>query len=291
MKHRLKNQDITIEVNELGAELTLLQSNKTGVNYLWNADPLYWKRSSPILFPIVGSLNNQQYTYEGNTYSMSQHGFARDMEFHVIKKSEDSIFFRLEANEETRKAYPFEFALEIGYGLEGSAVKVFWRVINLDDKTMYFSIGGHPAFMCPLVHQGDQTDYNIEFAGCETIECRKINENGLAIEGTETLALNKGILPITEHLFDEDALVIEGNQTGKVSLLNPDKKPYITVSFDAPLFGVWSPAKKNAPFICIEPWYGRCDKDNFEGSLSDREWGNTLLEGQTFEKFYSILVE
>ena len=103
-----------------------------------------------------------------------------------------------------------------------------------------------------------------------------------------TLKTNGGVMPITEHLFDEDALIIEGKQAHKVSLAGADKKPYLTVSFEAPLFGIWSPAKKHAPFICIEHWYGRCDKESFDGSLADREYGTELRPGKEFEASYTI---
>lgn len=288
MKYKISNEQISIEINQMGAELTALIDNKSGVNYLWDGNPAFWKRTSPILFPIVGSLKNQQYGYDGNMYSMSQHGFARDMEFDVVSQTKDTIFFRLNATEDTKKVYPFEFILEIGYCLRENSVEVIWSVSNADNKTMYFSIGGHPAFMCPIDNDTKQTDYYIQFHDCEKLVCRKINENGLALEGLEPIELVESKLRISEHLFDNDALVIEDNQTHKVSLLTPDKTPYITVSFEAPLFGVWSPAKKNAPFICIEPWYGRCDGDNFNGSLQDREWGNTLEVGQNFKQSYYI---
>ena len=153
---------------------------------------------------------------------------------------------------------------------------------------MYFSIGGHPAFMCPVDGNGKQTDYYLLFDKKEDLTYCKLSTNGLIESEGHILATNGGVLPITEHLFDEDALVIEGRQAKEVALAGPDQKPYLTVKFDAPLFGLWSPAKKQAPFVCIEPWYGRCDKESFDGTLADREYGNTLQLGATFETAYTI---
>lgn len=291
-EHFIKNEFLSITVNEFGAELTSILNNKTNKQYLWNADPLYWKRHSPVLFPIVGSLKNKTYLYHGQSYSMSQHGFARDMEFKLIKKTDFELWYQLTANDETKKVYPFDFALEIGYRLQGRSLTVMWRVINLGKSVMYFSIGAHPAFMCPLDGNGSQEDYFISFDKKNPVHYSKINDSGLVVKqdfmNQSVLETQDGILPVTNHLFDDDALIIENYQCKQVSLLRPDQKPYVTVHFDAPLFGLWSPAGKNAPFICIEPWYGRCDSSDFSGTLEEREWGNHLEAGKQFEAAYTI---
>uniref|UniRef100_UPI003FA4A58E aldose epimerase family protein n=1 Tax=Anaerosporobacter sp. TaxID=1872529 RepID=UPI003FA4A58E len=149
-QHVLKNELISITVNDFGAELSAIVSEKTGQSYLWNADPTYWKRHSPILFPIVGSLKGKSFQYNGLDYSMSQHGFARDMEFACIEVTETSIKHRLTATEETLQQYPFLFDLTVTYQLNGNTIEVIWDVTNTDTKEMHFSIGAHPAFYCPL---------------------------------------------------------------------------------------------------------------------------------------------
>jgi len=166
-------------------------------------------------------------------------------------------------------------------------VEVIWRVNNVGNETMYFSIGGHPAFVCPANAEDKQSDYWLHFEGTDQITSRMISD-GLATDEIITYPLEEGYLRITENLFDNDALVVENHQTQRVSLCRPDKTPYVTVSFDAPLFGVWSVPGKQAPFVCIEPWYGRCDHQNFEGTLKDREWGNALEAGAKFEVSYMI---
>ena len=291
MQATLENENLQVTINHFGAELSGIVKKETGVEYMWNADERFWKRSSPVLFPIVGGLKNKEFIYGGKTYSMSQHGFARDMVFSLISNTGTEAWFSLSSDDTTYEKYPFAFTLEIGYALEGSQLKVIWRVVNEDEKTMYFSIGGHPAFMCPLNNEGKQTDYVIRFDTDRDLVLSKITENGLLDCRDAVLPLINGTLQVTEHLFDEDALVIEGDQAHQVSLCTPEGNPYLTVTFDAPLFGVWSPAKKNAPFICIEPWYGRCDSEQFTGTLEEREYGQSIEPGECFQKSYSIAIK
>ena len=209
------------------------------------------------------------------------------MEFALLKQTDDEIWFGLQDTAETREKYPFAFELQIGYRLCGREVEVLWKVKNPSDDTMYFSIGGHPAFAA-APREKDRTTCYISFAGCESVQARKLAGGLASDEVCEVKLSGEGIIPVTEELFADDALIIEGNQTGKVSLLDEEKNPYLTVTFDAPLFGIWSPPGKNAPFICIEPWYGRCDRADFAGTLEEREWGNVLAAKEEFAVSYRI---
>lgn len=292
--HTLKNEELTLTFSDAGAELQAITDTKTGKEYLWNADPAYWKRISPVLFPIVGNLKNKTYSYQGQNYSLPQHGFARDMEFALLESNENSLSFLLESSNETLEVYPFPFQLIIRYTLIKRTVTVTWEVKNPGEESMYFSIGGHPAFLCPINTEDKQTDYYFSFDSNAPITVSKVSENGLIVKDSSLspviIPLQDGLLPIDSHLFDDDALVIENNQYHSVSLLTPDKKPYVTVDFDAPLFGLWSPTRKNAPFVCIEPWYGRCDSEDYNGTLENREWGNVLEAGKIFQKSYTITI-
>lgn len=292
MVYTIKNDDLTLQFDELGAELISIHNNKTNIEYLWNADPEYWKRHSPILFPFVGSLRNKSYQYKGISYPMTQHGFARDMLFHMISKKENEIWFSLEANEDTLKVYPFLFRLDVGYLLSEKKVTVKWKVLNQGNSMMYFSIGGHPAFNCPICTDETQSDYFLLFDTEKPIRYLHINEEGLVYKTPQilqnTLSADYGILPINPLMFDYDALIIEDSQCHKISIMTPDRIAYLSVSFDSPLVGLWTPAGKNAPFVCIEPWYGRCDAEHFNGDLEQREWGNSLQAGEIFEVSYTI---
>lgn len=289
-QYHLKNAQIGICVDSFGAELRSLKKTATGTEYMWGADPAYWKRTSPVLFPIVGSLNNGIYRYSGKEYPMSQHGFARDMEFELLRQTEDALFFVLRASDETKAKYPFDFELELGYKLNENNLVVSWKVTNRDSKEMYFGIGGHPAFLCPPAGKGVQTDYRLSFDANEKITAAIIGSGGTLSARTKEYVLNDGMMDITPDLFDEDALIVENNQAHKISICDKGGQPYLTVSFDAPLFGLWSPAKKNAPFICIEPWYGRCDREHFAGELAEREYGNKLSSSEEFYAEYVITV-
>ena len=287
--YRIQNDEISIVVNSFGAELRSLQDIKEEKEYMWQADPAYWNRTSPVLFPFVGGLKDKTYRHEGVSYEMNQHGFARDMEFELLEQTDKSLRFGLNATEDTLKKYPFVFQLEIGYELKGREVIVSWLVHNTDTKPMYFAIGGHPAFICPF-HEGTrQTDCEIYY-GTDRITSTVISTKGLATKEKVVYDLEDGSMLITEDLFDHDALVIEHNQTQKVALLDEHQMPYLSVSFDAPLFGIWSPPHKNAPFICIEPWYGRCDGEDFDGNLAEREWENALEAGEVFHASYRITI-
>lgn len=286
----LENEYLKVMVKEAGAELTSIIKKETQEEYLWNADPEYWKRHAPVLFPVVGAMKEDTYRYDGKEYHIEKHGFARDMDFAISSVNNTEVWFRLDATDETRKKFPFEFRLEIGYRLIKNQVETIWKVSNRDQNKMFFSIGGHPAFLCPLGNQGKQSEYYLKFDTTKDLRYSLIDPDGLVINEDNILKNEESYVPITEEMFDRDALIIEKNQAHQVSLCDPQKNPYLTVTFDAPLFGIWSPDKKKAPFICIEPWYGRCDKKTFDGTLQEREYGNTLLPGEKFEKSFIIQI-
>ena len=289
-RFQIRNESLTLEIDAHGAEMKSLIDNCSGQEYLWCGDAAYWGRTSPILFPLVGNYREKQSCFDGKWYSLSQHGFARDMDFELVSEKGDEIWFALEDSPETLEKYPFGFRLELGYRLQGRAVEVLWKVTNKNDREMYFSIGGHPAFNCPLREGEKQTDYRIGFDTCEPLTASVLDENGTVSERTKVLELTDGMLQITDSLFDEDALIVEHDQAHKVALYTPEGEKYLEVRFEAPLFGIWSPAGKHAPFVCIEPWYGRSDRADFGQKLEEREWGNVLKAGEVFTAAYQICV-
>lgn len=292
-RYRLENARLSVCVDSRGAELKSLRKAGTDTEYMWDGNPAYWKETSPVLFPFVGSLNHGSYRYGGKEYSMPKHGFAKDMEFALLRQSEDELGFLLRADEGTREQYPFDFELEIGYRLdrqEENKLVVSWKVTNRGGEEMYFSIGGHPGFWCPPGGKGVQTDCRLLFDTRDKIISSVVGTGSLLSERTKEYALRDGTLEITESLFAEDALVIEHDQAHKVSLCDGSGQPFVTVSFDAPLFALWAPVGKNVPFVCIEPWYGRCDRENFAGDLSQREYEYRLSPSGTFYTEYTIMI-
>lgn len=249
---QIGNEQIMIQVDSLGAELKSLKKKSDDTEYMWDANPAYWKRTSPVLFPIVGGLRDGKYCLGDKQYAMGQHGFARDMEFTLKSQTNQEVWFVLESSEETLQKYPYDFVLEIGYELKDSTVVMKWRVSNPSEREMYFSIGGHPAFRCPIEEGTKQTDYRIWLDADKKV-VSGILRNGLMSEETVTYSLQNGYLPITESLFADDALVIENNQAHKVALVKPDGQPYLTVSFEAPLFGIWSPPGKKLLLFVLNP--------------------------------------
>lgn len=289
MRYILENEVLKAEIDSFGAEIKSVKRKSDDREYMWQGDPKYWGRTSPVLFPFVGVPKNKEYSYEGKTYAMGQHGFARDMEFALESQGENVIWFVLSSTEETYAKYPFAFRLHIGYELKENQVEVLWKVENTDGRPMYFAIGAHPAFLCPIHGEKDKLGYGLKFGGLtEELHHHGNTPEGLAVMEDETLALKEGKVSFTPGFFDKCTYMVEGKQTGEVSLLDREGTPYVTVQFDTPLFAVWSPEGKDAPFVCIEPWYGRCDAVDFEGSIAERDYENALAEGGAFEASYRI---
>ena len=291
MTQIIKNEHVEVTVSTHGAELQSVK--KDGTEILWHGDAAYWGRRSPVLFPFVGQVRDKKYRYQGTEYPMGQHGFARDMEFELTSQTEDTLEYRLCDSAATREVYPFSFELRIGYRLSGSELYVDWTVTNpAAENTLYFSIGAHPAFLLPLDGRGDWADYRIRFmkngALLPQVESRLVTTGGNVGSETEVIHLEEGCVVPTDELFVPDALVIEDHQADSVAFLDPDGKAYVEVLFDAPIVGVWSPTHKHAPFVCIEPWYGRTDRDDFTGTLEEREYQNTLAPGAVFSSTYVI---
>ena len=277
MLFHLENDFLAISVNTHGAELSSIINKKENKEMLWQGDPSYWGRRSPVLFPVVGKYRNNTTTFEGKEYKSGQHGFARDMDFAFVEKTDNKLTFVLDSNHQTLESYPFRFSLVCTFELIDNRIVVGWKVENTDDKKIYFSIGAHPAFYCKkgetaLSMNGENLQYNL------------INTDGLYTAPKYNIENN---FILNDSVFDNDALIIENSDVNEISLVNNDKK-YLTVKFDAKVFGIWSPAKKNAPFVCIEPWYGRCDAEDFEGDITEREWSNSLDAGETWYKEYEI---
>ena len=228
MRYVLENDTLRVEIDSFGAELKSVKRKSDDKEYMWYADKKYWGRTSPVLFPFVGNCRNKEYRYGGKTYAIGQHGFARDMEFELVSQTKDEAWFSLKSNDETLAKYPFEFVLEIGYKLSGSEIKVTWRVTNPAKKDLLFSIGGHPAFMCPVAEQGKQSDYYLKLDTDKAITYGLICDGGLLDKDDNLLKVDAdGYCQIDEHMFDKDALIIENRQASKVSLCTPDKKPYL----------------------------------------------------------------
>ena len=290
MRIRIENELLSVESKTTGAELTSIRLKSDGTEYLWQADPKYWNRHAPLLFPIVGSVANNRYTYGGRQYEMKNHGFARDAEFETVHESESRVVYRLSSSAETLAIYPFRFRLEISYTLVGSAVAVGYKVVNDDDKEMVFSIGAHPAFNCPIAAGDSYAGYYLEFEKNETLDRQYVNAANLVIAGkSEPFLHAERVKPMAEGMFNDGAYILDGQKSTSVSLKGHHTSKSVTVSFPGfPQLGIWAPP--GAPFVCIEPWFGIAESTDFSGDLTQKKAALKLQPGGVFESEYKIIV-
>ncbi len=287
MNHQIQNSSLSVSIATKGAELQSIINKSTGLEYMWSADPAFWAKKSPVLFPIVGGLKNDHYTYNGNTYTLGRHGFARDMEFTVTEQDESRITFTLTDNETTRKNYPFQFNFSVKYTLEQNRVNVSYIVKNTDDKTLLFSVGGHPAFKLPLVHNTFFEDYYLQFSHVETAGHWPLSPGGQLEDHSVPFINNTNILPLKRPLFYQDALVFKNLASNSIAILSKKTPNGLRVHFDGfPYLGIWN--AKDANFVCIEPWCGIADSVNATGDLAQKEGINQLQPGHIFERTWGV---
>ena len=290
MNYILENEELTLTFRSQGGELTSIKNNKDNLEYLWKGDPEYWSYHSPILFPTIGKVINNEYRHEGRTYSLKQHGFARLQEFDA-EKSHSSIAFTMKYNEETLKIYPFKFSLTITYTLNENKIRVDYMVKNLDEGTIHFSIGGHPAFMCPLFPEESLEDYSIVFNKSEDIELIPITSEGYFKRKKKHFGRDMDYIPLKLELFQEDALVFSELNSSTIAIKSWDHERGVTMDFsEFPYLGVWT-KKEGAPFICLEPWQGHADYEDFTGELKDKEGSIALERGDTFKIGYTLTID
>jgi galactose mutarotase-like enzyme len=288
MKNSLSNQFLKIVVNPVGAELNSLQTVADDFEYLWQPDANYWRRQSPLLFPIVGRVKDDHYRLDGVEYLMENHGFAKECLFELVENNSERLVYQLVSDGATLKRYPYHFQLQVSYRLNGRELEVGYNVKNCDERQMFFSIGAHPGFRCPLRPSDTMDDYRLEFERPEQIERYLLKDNLLT--GAKKLFLNnEKVLPLSDELLQKGAFVLKGLQSEEVTLKSDKTARAITVCFKGfPYLGIWS---QPGPFVCIEPWYGVHGAENAEGDFSEKEGIQSLAVGEIFACSYRIRVE
>lgn len=269
----LKNDALSVKINEHGAELSSVKSNDDQIEYMWQADSKFWGRHAPILFPIVGRLKDDQYEINGQHYQMTQHGFARDMDFLVIEHEDDHVVFQLTQTDETLAKFPFEFDLRVTFSLDEHALAVHYTVTNpSQDVTLPFSIGGHPAFNVPLTPgEGEFTDYSVTIAPKKAYPQIPLVGPYNDVKHEKTLNLTTP-MTLDHDLFDQDALILDLDHVETTLMLSTpvnDHGVALTLQ-NAPYVGIWSPYPKRAPFVCLEPWWGIADNVASTGQFLDK---------------------
>lgn len=286
---QLQNNQLTVKVNSFGAELCSAVSNETNIEYIWHADASVWARHAPNLFPIVGKLKGGQFTYQNQFYSLPQHGFARDNEFICVEQSEDHLLFELTANEELMRNFPFHFSLQIGYKLSGNRIDVSYSVFNPDNQDLYFSVGAHPAFNCPLQKNESFDEYELVFPNRDSITINTLND-GLLTHQTKEIQLENNRLKVSKQLFDNDALVCMDQQIEEVKLVSCKSRHGVSlVSKGWPYYGIWS-RKGSEQFVCLEPWYGIADHETMMETFEKKTGIIKLESEQTFNCSFEILL-
>lgn len=285
----LRSSLATVEIKPIGAEVISFKRVDTDCEYIWNGDAQHWTGHSPVLFPIVCAVNNGEIKVEGNTYKLKNHGFVRHNEFELIDESETRAIYRHSYDETTLTIYPFKFNLYITYTLNANKLEVNYKVENVDDKDIFFQLGTHPAFNCPLDQKGQIQDYYLEFEHEETLERLFMNKSNLLISGkSEIISKDNNILPLSHEMFEEGALVFRNMKSQQVALKSKQSDKSVVLSYENfPYMGVWQP--KNAPFVCVEPWHGIADEDTFTGEFQDKEQIVRLNKGENFES--SLIIE
>lgn len=287
MPVKIENPHLSVKIKNKGAELYSVINKENQLEYMWGADPAFWGKTSPVLFPIVGTLRNDTYIYKEKTYNITRHGFARDSTFEVISQAKDQVTFSLKSNSDSLKNYPFEFELRIRYALKKNNLKVSYEVINEGKENMYFSIGAHPAFKIPLIENSHYNNYYLEFNVMEDIDMWPINAEGLIAKKSLPLLVDSNRLNLSKELFYNNALVLKNYKTNKISLKSSTHPYGLDFQFKGfPYFGIW--AAKDADFLCLEPWCGIADSVDHDQHIERKEGIHVLSSGKDWSRSWGV---
>ncbi|WPQ67239.1 aldose 1-epimerase family protein [Weissella paramesenteroides] len=290
MSVKLENENIIVKISEMGAELTSVKRRGSGMEYMWTADPNFWGRHAPNLFPIVGRLKGDRYKYRDKTYFMTQHGFARDNEFDLVEKTSTMARLRLVDTEETQSIYPFHFQFDIIFRLtDQDMLGITYVVTNTDTHDIYFSVGGHPGFRVPLEAGDKFTDYYVNVDPKRKYARSKLV--GPYLDNNLDTTFNSDIpLRLRYDDYKDDAIILrlDGNPVS-IILAKLRESHGITMHVqDAKYLGIWTPYGKDAPFVCLEPWWGIADTVDADGLINHKYAINSLAPAQTFTGSYSL---
>lgn len=285
--YHLSNDHLLVSISDKGAELQSIVHHTTKLEYMWSGDPAFWGKKSPVLFPIVGGLKNNQYHFNDKRYQLGRHGFARDRVFEIAAQTDHAILFSLSADDTSLAVYPFRFVFSVGYRLEKNTIHVTYTVKNTDQQDLYFSLGAHPAFAVPLVEGTAFEDYYLQLNKKEDAGIWPLSDEGLIKENAEAFFQHTDQIPLQKSLFYGDALVFKSLRSDSISILC-NKHPHgLHLTYrDFPYMGIWS--TKDADFVCIEPWCGIADSIHSSGVLQEKEGIHRLNAGETFERSWSV---
>jgi galactose mutarotase-like enzyme len=290
MTVKLENENLIVSIEEVGAELTSVYHKKADLEYIWTGDPKYWGRHAPNLFPIVGRLRGDQFSVDGEKYHLNQHGFARNMDFDIVEQTERQVVLRLTDSSETHRVYPFKFQFDVVFTLgDDDDLQVNYVVHNPDEvENLFFNVGGHPGFNLPL-DGGKFSDYYISVEPEKTYH--RVHLVGPYSNPTTPTQFDAKIpLRLRQEDYHDDAIILRTERQPMSFLLARLANQHgmrMTVD-NAQYVGIWTPSGKEAPFICIEPWWGIADTVDSTGNFKEKYGINVLAAGDTFSGRYTM---
>lgn len=290
----LENDFLRISIRPKGAELTSIFHKPTGIEHLWQADPNVWGWHAPNLFPVVGGCLNNQLLIDGKVYPIDRHGFARQSVFETTESSATHAVFSLRASDATRLHFPYAFEFQLIYELDGPVLTITYRMVNEDDKPIFFSVGAHPAFAVPFRADEAYEDYFIDFDQDEALEAHLLSAGGYFTGETKPVATESSDksgrrLYLTKHLFDQDALVFKNLASRQATIRAHNHNHSVTVDYPAfPYLGLW--AKPGAPFVCIEPWLGCADSEGEPKPIEQKEAIQRVEPDKVFTASFTITI-
>ncbi|CAM4026900.1 aldose 1-epimerase family protein [Gillisia limnaea] len=288
--YQIQNDFLSVGVLSKGAELCSIKNLQTDKEYIWQANPEIWNSHAPNLFPIIGALKNGEFHYNNRRYQLPKHGIVRNNSDIKLKEQKpDFLIFNLKYSDETLKNYPFKFNLEIKFELKEKTLRVSHKISNLDEKPMYFSVGGHPAFNAPLYERETYEDYYLEFDQNQDLNTNLLNKDGLISSETVAVIRDDNKIQLHRNLFDKDALIFKNIESKEVALKSKKSGTVLTVEYnDFKDLGIW--AKPGAPYVCIEPWIGYADVEGTTQDLKTKEGIMELMPSKTFDASYVITI-
>ena len=277
----LKNEHLKVTVKKTGAEIISILLLEDNTEYLWQGDSITWSDHAIVQFPIIGNLKDNRYQYKDSYYEMMSHGFSRISEFYIKEQSDTQIIYELKNNKLTEPLYPFKFIFHIVYSLEGKSIKIDFKVSNPSEEEMYFSLGYHPGFNCPLKIGESMSDYFLEFSEVEHVDRLLMKDNLIdSIQSNYLSDTNK--IQLDKSLFQEDAIILKNIKSTSLALKNHINEKSVTMTFgQVPYLGIWSP-KKFGDFVCIEPWHGIPDRREASQKLQEKEGIIELKPNESF---------
>lgn len=287
----IENDNLIVQINSKGAEICSIFDKNSRIEHIWQANAEIWGRHAPILFPIIGQLEGGNYEYKNQTFKMNQHGFARDSEFKLKEKFDNSVIYELKSSGDTLMHYPYDFILTVLYRLEGRELHVRYKVENTNSVEMPFSIGAHPGFNCPFSSEEDFEDYYLEFSEKETSDRLLFSDGLLTGEKRSNFLNNTNVLELNYDLFNDDALIFNNIKSEYITLKSTKHNKSLQVKIAGfPFLGIWSKPGQKAPFICIEPWHGITDTRDAGLPFAKKQGRISIDPEGVFECSYSVTI-